>query len=117
MSAKTDYKLCVSEPSGGPLGHDRATAIMIKDVLDSDGFEGVREGLDRTFAWLSGWDKHWEPDDDMIPLSEKHPDVLFALWGKNEDDDGPFTTYYLGGKLQHEVAEVRIAPFDPAKLV
>lgn len=116
MSSKTDYQLSVRRPSGEPLEPDRATAILIKDVLDSDGFAGLREGLDETFGWLSGWDKRWEPDDDMLPLSKKHPDVVFTLWGRNEDDDGPFTTYYLGGRLQHELAEVRIAPFDPFKL-
>ncbi|MDQ3318614.1 MAG: hypothetical protein M3522_14955, partial [Actinomycetota bacterium] len=64
-----------------------------------------------------GWDKRWEPDEDMIPLSKKHPEVLFTLWGRNEEDEDSFTTYYLGGRLQHEIAETRIGPFDPTKLV
>lgn len=115
--SRTDYELSVSYPSGEGLDPKDRDNVLARYVLEADGFAGLREGERPETGALSGWDKRWDPDEDLIPLSRQHPEILFTLWGQNEEDEGPFTTYYLGGRLQHEVAEVRIAPFDPSKLL
>lgn len=115
--SKTDYELSVSWPSGERLGPEHRDAVLRRYVLDAAGFGGLREGEHPDTGALSGWDKRWDPDEDLLRLSRRQPHLLFTLWGQNEEDEGPFTTYYLGGRLQHEIAEITIAPFDRSKLV
>ena len=115
MASNTDYELGLSTPDGGTLPPCKAEEVC-GHILDSEGFEGVREVADLRAGELSGWDKRWEPDDDLLPLSRLLPNVLFTLWGRNEEDDAAFKTYYLAGGLQHTVAELRFEPFDPTKL-
>lgn len=116
MASKTDYELGLSTPDGGSLPPCKAEEVC-GYILDSEGFEGVREVAHLRAGELSGWDKRWEPDDDLLPLSRLFPDVLFTLCGQNEEDDAPFKTYYLAGGLQHTVAELRFESFDATKLI
>lgn len=115
MAPKTDYQLSLSTPEGERLP-SRKIEEVCEFVLTSSGFEGLREVADFREGDLVGWDKHWEPDDDLLPLSRRFPDVLFTLWGQNEEDEAPFKTYYLDGGLQHTLAELRFEPFDRRSL-
>lgn len=115
MAPNTDYQLHLSTPEGERLP-SRKIEEVCEFILASLGFEGLREAADLREGGLSGWDKRWEPDDDLLPLSRRFPDVLFTLRGQNEEDEAPFKTYYLDGGLQHTLAELRFEPFDPTKL-
>jgi len=54
--------------------------------------------------------------DELIPFSEKYPNVLFTLSGEGEENDDIWKKYFLNGKVQVAKAEVRIPDFDPGKL-
>lgn len=54
--------------------------------------------------------------DDMLEVSRIIPDVLFRLHGEGENNGDIWDQYFLNGKTQLCVAEIKIPPFDPDKL-
>lgn len=59
------------------------------------------------------WINH---DVDLAIFSKRHPDVLFVLDCKGEENGDIWTVYALNGKIQTEQADIIIAPFDPERL-
>ena len=53
---------------------------------------------------------------DMVEYSKKHPDILFTLHGKGEENDDIWKAYFKNGKYRKEKAGVQIAEFDESKL-
>lgn len=66
--------------------------------------------------------KWYDHEDDMRALSAAWPDVVFKLQGVAQDFDGVptqesfFVKYFVGGKMQHETAQITFAPLDESKL-
>lgn len=82
----------------------------------------TKESILRDLEQISGYyvddyieAKWYECDNDMFELSKLYPHILFTVDGTSEDND-IWRNYYLNGKIQEEVAEIQIAPFDETKL-
>ncbi len=58
----------------------------------------------------------WEHNEPMLDISKRYPNYLFTLHCQGENPEDMSRYYYLNGKCQHEVAEIKIDPFDPNKL-
>lgn len=55
--------------------------------------------------------------EDMVKHSLKYPDVLFTIDGEGEESGDVWRAYVKNGKMQVEQAEIKLAAFDPSKLV
>ena len=53
---------------------------------------------------------------DMITLSEKHPNTLFCLEGTGEESGDMWKTYYRNGKSQTCNVIIEFEPFDESKM-
>lgn len=111
MSDATDSELTWGTPDGRPTSDRTRDGITSTLREPPFSFEEIDD------SWVRTTGKWWDPDDDVLTLSRSFPGVLFSLYYRylgSEDDFG--FNYYLDGRLQHAPAEVRIPPFDPAKL-
>lgn len=118
MGYHTFFSLSYSTPKGEqlPAGRRAEVARYLSELVDEEpcawGFEDVGE------HGAEGYAKWYREDYDpkMLALSREFPDVLFTLYGDGEETDDLWYTYYLSGRMQEAVAEIRFPPFDPARL-
>ena len=54
---------------------------------------------------------------DMIALSKRFPNILFALHGEGEENGDLWNAYFKNGKVQICEAIITYEPFDENKLV
>lgn len=59
------------------------------------------------------WYSHAE---DMINLSVKYPNIVFALQGKGEEQGDSWFKYFKNGKMQDCHAKITFDPYDENKL-
>lgn len=81
----------------------------------------VQENEDASY-WLSPdgstyiegtWYEH---EAALRILSREHPHLLFSLYGEGEEAWDVWVKYFSNGRMQVSKAEIRLDPFDPAKL-
>lgn len=65
------------------------------------------------FGEANKWYHH---EEDMRAYSKKFPDVVFTINGEGEESGDVWVKYFKNGKMQKEVAEIQLAPFDEGKL-
>lgn len=109
MGYYTQYGLTM-EQAKGALPFDKKalyTEIMQMNVFGDDG------SVDYGFYAYTKWYDH---EQDMLLLSARFPNVLFALEGDGEDSDDRWQDYYLGGRVMHGGIEIVYNEFDPEKL-
>lgn len=73
------------------------------------GTEPIAPSLEDSCKW-------YEHEEDMKQLSLKFPDVLFTLRGEGEESGDVWVKYFKEGKMQISKAEIKLEPFDAAKL-
>lgn len=60
--------------------------------------------------------KWYEHESELRAFSEKHPEVLFELWGKGEESGDMWVQYYKNGLMQTCKAVITYPPYDETKL-
>lgn len=83
-------------------------ADMIDDAIDNT--EYFEDGNVSVGWWVDAKWYHYE--SDMCELSEKLPNVVFALHGEGEVADDMWVTYFLNGHAQNCPAKIIYDPFD-----
>lgn len=64
----------------------------------------------------SGFTTWYDWQSDMSLLSSRFPELIFVLYGENEDDKEPWVAYFKNGRMQFGYAEVVYPTFDQNKL-
>ena len=59
------------------------------------------------------WYKH---EEHMRRVSTEFPDILLTLNGEGEESRDIWVKYFLAGKMQIELATVKLGDFNPEKL-
>ena len=68
----------------------------------------------------TGWSAYttwYDWEEDMLLLSKKFPEVLFALHGSGDNYEDLWDAYFLGGKVQVCPGVITYDDFDPLKLI
>lgn len=113
MGYATAFDITLLTPDGksdieDPEIYDKAVELL-------RGMDVVGYALDDSLGCNDAvnWFSH---EEDMLEVSKLMPDVLFCLHGEGDDNRDIWNQYFLNGKTQLCVAEIKIPPFDPEKL-
>ena len=60
--------------------------------------------------------KWYDHADDMLAISNKHPNILFKVHGEGEEVGDIWDKWFLNGKMQVCEAKIVIPDFDPEQL-
>lgn len=94
------------------------SAKDISEILGNlpDGeFEDLRYAIDE-YGEVAMSCKWYEHEKDMKKLSLMHPDIVFELCGKGEEQGDSWKKYFKNGKVQVCEAQITYPPFDENKL-
>ena len=105
MGYDTYYMLKVVNEKDVPLSRRQDASIRLVEICGEvwDTYkEDIRKrGYDYRgpFDWLSGDCHRWyEHERDMLALSREFPEILFCLYGEEEDSDDRWRQFFLNGQ-------------------
>jgi hypothetical protein len=93
----------------------RTYFTLIIDPFPSDEMlrEEIGEEISLDELYNDGYDSKWyDHKDDMIELSKKYPDYLFALDGVGEDSADIWREFYRNGKTYRWELEYDMPKFE-----
>lgn len=111
MAYNTEYSLSVLD-----LGEGDVELEDIEQLLEEAGsprahgllYAAYTEGL--TTSW-------YDHELDMRELSRRTPGVVYALYGRGDEDDDLWIKYFKDGKMQECRATIVFDPYDEEELL
>lgn len=112
MAYNTEYSLSVLD-----LGEGDLELEDVEQLLAESEAGGARAlGLLYT-AYTEGLTTSWyDHERDMRELSRSTPGVVYALYGRGEEDDDLWIKYFKDGKMQESRATIVFDPYDEEEL-
>lgn len=97
-------------PEGAKYCPECGLELSIDDAVNHMIREAVGGRLsDSRYKW-------YHHEYDMRVISASFPGWLFTLHGEGEATEDIWTSYFLNGRMQTEVAQIVIGEFDESKL-
>lgn len=95
------------------MGYNTSHRVSITDAEGNDvtaqhiGLVAAQSGYDED-QLLDGEECKWyDENEDMLALSEQHPNLVFRVDGDGEESGDIWTHWYKAGQLQQWDADVR----------
>ncbi len=124
MAYETAYELVIAQlrsqnPAGQPLSYEPQLVAAAPEVGRAiiAQFREENENAERAFDEdgssldFLNWD---EFEEDMIALSQQHPDFIFILDGEGQEGSDMWRMYFHNGQVQMCPAVITYPRFNPA---